>query len=155
LILPNQIKNNELVPFEIRLATTDDIHFITNSWLLSTKHQYPNQYALDFAKHYTEYLSKLTSRSISLVAHLQEEPSEILSYLVYTSFRKNMVVHFAYSKVDARNQGIVRNLLQFANPEKLPIVFTHPAKNENLMQHFARKWIFDPSVIQLLMEITA
>lgn len=141
----------EVPPYEIRLSTIDDIHFIINSWTLSMKHIYPHQYELDFNIHYNNYLTKLISNSACLIAHPIGDSNEILSYLVYSSFKQNLVAHFAYTKVDARNQGLLRSLLRFANPYgTFATIFTHPTKNEHIMDHFSKKWIFDPSIINLM-----
>ena len=145
------IPMNEKLAIQIRLGTKDDLPFILDSWIKMTKHTYPNQYALDFHQHFQERLQPLVQSSLTLVAHLEGEPNEVVSYLVYGSFRKRLVIHYAYTKLDARNQGIVRQLIQFANPENMPIVFTHAAKNENMMNALAKKHIFDPSVLQLMM----
>lgn len=141
----------EIPPYEIRLGTIDDTHFIINSWILTMKHIYPHQYELDFTKRYTQYLNKLVSNSACLVANPIGDNNEILSYLVYSSFKQNLVAHFAYTKVDARNQGLLRSLIRFATANtNFPIVFTHPTKNENMMIAFTKKWIFDPSILYLM-----
>lgn len=88
--------------------------------------------------------------SLTLIAHLQDEPDEIISYLVYSSFRGNQVIHFAYTKVDARNQGILKQLLIFSNPEHMPVILTSPTKNENIMAALTKHYIFDPTVLQLM-----
>lgn len=135
---------------DIRLGTKQDIPFIADSWVKSIKHIYPNQYALDFTSHYHDHVAKLMNTSLTLIAHLQDEPDEIISYLVYSSFRGNQVIHFAYTKVDARNQGILKQLLIFSNPEHMPVILTSPTKNENIMAALTKHYIFDPTVLQLM-----
>ena len=137
------------LPIQIRLSTNDDNNFIIDSWTNTMKHMYPNQYALDFHTHYQNYVKSLIINSLSVVAHLENEPNEIISYLVYTFFRSSQVVHFAYTKLDARNQKILNRLIDFSNPEKHPVVFTHPAKNENIMHYLCSKYIYDPSIMSI------
>lgn len=147
LIMPNPTDH---LPFEIRLATVDDLPFIKDSWLLAIKYIYPNQYELDFADNFQPHMQKIIQGSVIVVAHLAEEPNEILSYLIYTSFRHQQIIHYGYTKVDARRQGLLNHLICFTNPHKLPIVFTHPAKNQNVMAVFCRKYIYSPSAQELL-----
>jgi hypothetical protein len=136
---------------KIRLATTDDLHFIQDSWLKAASHTYPNQHALDFATHQKQRMQTLIDASVIIVAHLPEDSNELLSYLVYSSFRGNLVIHYSYTKTDARNKGILRSLIGFAaGPNTVPIVFTQAAKNENIMKHYANKFIFDPSVLNVM-----
>lgn len=134
---------------QIRLADKRDLHFIKDSWLKSTSHQYPNQYALDFSKHFQSHMNSLLFNSVQLVAYLEGESDRIISYLVYSSFKSSQVVHFAYTKADARKQGIVNQLLHFSNPTRQPVIFTHAPKNENVMVYLASKYIFDPSILKL------
>lgn len=132
--------------YDIRLGTTDDLPFILSSWTGMIGKLYPNQYALDFKDKYKSYLHSLLPTCLTIVAHLSGEPNEILGYLVYSSFRQQLVVHYTYVKLDARRQGIANAMLQFANPINTSIIFTHPANNEKVMQHFSKSYIFDPSI---------
>ena len=136
---------------EIRLSTIKDLPFIISSWTQTIKHIYPNQYALDFSETYHTYLSNLINKSTTIVSHLAEDNNEIISYLVYTSFQGRQVVHFAYTKVGARQLGELSELLRYSNPMQLPIIFTHPAKNETIMKHFCSKTIFDPTILPLIL----
>lgn len=134
---------------DIRLSNKDDLPFIISSWTICMKHVYPNQYALDFTQQYHEYLVGLIARSTIVVACLSDDASQIISYLVYSSFGHNQVVHYAYTKLDARRQGYVKELMRFSNPLGFPVVFTHPAKNANIMDHLSKHYIFDPTMVNL------
>ena len=135
---------------EIRLGRLDDLPFVKDSWLKAEKHTFPNQYALDFSKHFQEHMQSIIDQSVILVANLPDDANEILSYIIYSSFRLNEVVHFAYTKTDARRQGLLNHLLEFSNPSHLPIVFTHAAKNENVMKSLCKRYIFDPSMLKVM-----
>ena len=135
---------------KIRLGKLDDLPFVRNSWTLGMETQYPNMHALDFRKRFHEFLTGLIEKSTVLIAHLDDDEDEILSYLVYTSFRDMLVIHYAYTKEDARKQGIVSDLMKFANVNDYPVVFTHASRNPNRMKKFCMKYIFDPGVLQLL-----
>jgi len=135
---------------EMRLGTINDVAFVKDSWRRSVQHTYPNQYVLDFAKHFQAHMQVLIDKSVIMVCNLPGDEDEIMSYLIYTSFAKNMVIHFAYTKDGARKQGLVRQLIDMSNVQRFPIIFTHPAKNETIMKHFASKYIYDPSIIAII-----
>jgi hypothetical protein len=135
---------------QIRLGMIDDMPFILDSWTQQMRHIYPNQYNKDFSISYRNYLRNLISNSTVLVSYLEGEKDQIISYLIYTSFQKQMVIHYAYTKVDARGSGHVHDLIVFGNPLNYPIVFTHPAKNENIMNALCKKHIYDPTLTSLL-----
>ena len=137
----------------IRLAEKTDLPFILDSWTQCMKHMYPNQYALDFSKNYqNDHLKPLIEKSGSVIAHLEDEANEIISFLVFGSFKDNLIVHYAYTKVDARKQGIINQLIEFASvgATKQSIIFTHAAKNENTMMALMKKYIYDPSILRIM-----
>lgn len=138
---------------DIRIGTTDDMPFVADSWCKAMRHQYPNQYAFDFSSNYHDHIYQLLDRSILITAHLQGDTKEILGYLVYKAWgspERKQIIHFAYTKADARQQGIMNKLIEWSNPEHYPIIFTHSAKNETIMRHLAKKYIYDPSILNIL-----
>jgi hypothetical protein len=135
---------------EIRMGGQRDLNFVLSSWTSAIKAVYPNQYALDFSHHYHQYLSHLLAKSTIVVMCLADDPNEIISYLVYTAFRHNQIIHYAYTKLDARRQGYVKQLMEFSNPLNYPVVFTHPAKRPKTMEQLSKRYIYDPTVLQLL-----
>lgn len=138
------------LPTDIRLAIKDDLAFIKDSWTKSMKYIYPNQYALDFTSHYQDNIDNIISNSVAIVSFLRGHEEEIISYLVYKFFKGEiMIAYFGYTKADARKQNKLNDLIRFANPDKLPIVFTAPPKNETIMKHFSSKYIFDPTARNL------
>ena len=134
----------------IRIGTTDDIPFIVDSWARTIANIYPNRYIIDFQPKFRSYLKTLIDKSTIIVAVDTLDDNEIISYLVYTSFDRKLVIHFAYTKDDARNTGKLNSLISFANITNAPIIFTHPAKNENRMIHFVSKYIYNPYIIGML-----
>jgi uroporphyrinogen-III decarboxylase len=135
-----------MINTQIRLATTDDLHFIVDSWARSLRHTYPNQYAIDFYPRTLNELSELIKECTVVIAHEATDHNEIISWMVYTTFKTNIVVHFAYTKDGARKQGKIKDLLNFANLLNSSVVFTRPAKNENIMKVLASKYIYDPTL---------
>jgi len=134
----------------IRLGTKDDYPFILNSWTNQQVHIYPNNYSFQYKAKLQTSLLHLLNKSIVLVLHEESSEVEIVGYLVYGSFLDRQVIHFGYVKHDARREGQLTKLMQFSNPDKKTIVFTYPAKNENLMKVLCDRYIFDPSVLGVI-----
>jgi hypothetical protein len=63
-----------------------------------------------------------------------------------------LIIHYAYTKVDARRQGIVKELMEFPKIDgrEHTVIFTHPAKNENMMMTLMKKYIYDPSILRIM-----
>jgi hypothetical protein len=134
------------VPTAIRVGTDDDLRFIVASWASTSRAIYPNGHAFDFWSRTTGDIRAHLERSSVLVAYLEGEPDEIVSYLVTVRHHTILVAHFAYTKEAARRQGHVRSLLALANPDGLGLTFTHPARNPNAMAAFCKRAIFDPEM---------
>lgn len=145
------ISPNQTLPITIRIGMISDNEFILDSWIKIARHTYPYKYEFDFSKTFVPHVWKILDNSSILVAHLESDSDEIISYLIYTRFKNNLVVHFSYTKVDARNQNIMTRLIDFANLEHhSPVIFTHPPKNENIMIKLCKKYIYDPSIMEML-----
>lgn len=139
------------VPFEIRLATNDDLGFIIAAWLGLRHRTHPNGFALDFAEHEKPRIMARLGASIALVAHLEGHHNELLGCLVYGSFMGTLVLHFASVKVDAREQGIFASMLRFAQGDKpSPVVLTTPARSDEAMTRLCKRFIFDPSILDVM-----
>lgn len=140
----------KLSDLSIRLASTNDLHFIKDSWTKTIKHIYPNQYVLDFSNKFNAKLDAAIPQSVILVAALDTDQNNIVSYLVYTIFHEAIIILFAYTLLDERRQGFINHLLSVANPNNNRVVLTSPTKNENILKHLHEKYIFDPSILQLV-----
>lgn len=136
----------------VRLAQSSDLHFIKDSWTKTMKYSYPNQYVLDFAPKFQAKLDQVIPHCVILVATLDSDPSNIISYLVYTIFKDSLIILFAYTLVDERKQGFCNHLLNIANPYNNKIILTSPTKNPNILQHLAQTHIFDPDILSLVFQ---
>lgn len=125
------------------MGLESDLRFVVSSWVSTLRGIYPNQYALDYFPRAIGDVTAHIQRANTLIAYLENEPDEIVSYLVFLRRRDICIAHFAYTKDGARRQGHVSSLLALANPEGLPWVFTRPARNENAMRHFVSRAIYD------------
>jgi hypothetical protein len=134
------------VPVDVRVGLDSDARFVVSSWVASMRGIYPNRYAHDYWTRMTEDVRAHIERSNTLVAYLEMMPDEIVSYLVFLRRGGIVIAHFAYTKDGARREGHVSRLLALANPDRLPLSFTWPAKNENAMEHFCKRAIFAPQL---------
>lgn len=134
----------------IRVGVKQDLHFIYDSFAKSMAKTEYNKYIVDFLPKIIKKIPILCERSMILVSSLEKDRNEIISYIVYTSFDNKLVIHYCYTKADARQQGICRELIDTANINNDFIIFTHPAVNPNAMKHFSKKYIYDPSLLELL-----
>lgn len=142
---------HEAIPFEIRLATNDDLGFVIASWLGMRHRTHPNMFALDFAEHEKPRIRARLDSSITIVAQLEGHYNELLGCLVYGSFIGTLVMHFATVKDDAREQGIFTAMLMFAQGYKpSPVVFTTPARSEDAMKRLCKRFIYDPSILETM-----
>jgi hypothetical protein len=134
----------------LRLHKEEDLPFVFDSWYRSQREIYPNKYATDFKATYHKHIANILSNSIIAISCLDDCPDEIISYIVYQSFRNNFILHYAYTKTDARRQHKVSNLIEWSNVMKAPLIFSHAAKSERIMAQLTRRYIFDPSILELL-----
>jgi hypothetical protein len=134
----------------IRFSTPEDEAWLADCWYKAQKDLYPNKFIFDFNNKYHRYIENLLAKSITTVVCLDDDPFYNVSQITYTSFHDDLVVHFAYTRLDQRGQGYLTSLINHINITNAPIIFTHPCKNENVMKHMCKKYIFDPSIIGLL-----
>lgn len=136
----------------IRLAEPRDEAFVYDSWLKTSARTYPNMHAADFATFERARVQRLLQSSISAVAQVEGLPDELLGHMVYAMWRGMIVVHFAFTKPDARRNGVFASLLSFADFDgsKRRVVLTSPAQEEKTMAALARKWVFEPHVVALM-----
>lgn len=137
---------DDRVPVAVRVGVAADVRFVVSSWVAAMRGVYPNRYVHDYWPRACESVRARIDRANTLIAYFEDYPDDIVSYLVFARRGGLVIAHYAYTKDLARRQGHVSMLLGLANPERLPLIFTQPAKNENVMAHFCRKAIFDPSM---------
>ena len=144
----------ELLSTAIRLSTPDDNAWIIDCWYKAQKDIYPNRYIADFPIKYHQYINSILNNrkhpTITSILCLDDDPHWIVAFMTYTTFLDDLVVHFAYTRKDQRRQGHINKLLTAINFAHVPVVFTHPCKNENIMKHMCDKYIYDPSILSLL-----
>ena len=95
-------------------------------------------------------MNNIIEKSFIQVAHLKDDMNEIISYIIYQGWQQKQIVHFAYTKSDARHKDIMNKLIKETNPNRFPIIFTCPAKNEHIMKHFANKYTYDPTILSII-----
>lgn len=97
----------------VRKSTPDDKDFIMDSWIRGQYHGSPywSQMPKDlFYKHYAKRIEQIlaTPLTATYVAVLSDDPSIIIGFMVST----RSTLHWAYTKLDYRGQGVQRLLAQ-------------------------------------------
>ena len=133
-----------------RLATLDDAPFVYAGWLNAAHRTYPNMHAQDFFVEERARVQRIIEGSVTAVASLADDPSELLGFVVYGKWRKTLAVHFAFVKPEARRQRVFTGLLAWANHEGLPVVMTAAAQDERVMSALVKRRIYDQRVLPLM-----
>jgi hypothetical protein len=97
-----------------------DIAFVVDSWLKSYRAEQPDMLTRDYMPWQRARINFLLGRAGLFVAHPAAESTVIWSWLIC----EPGVIHYAYTKPDAKGAGLVRQLLAFAGLE-LPCNVSH------------------------------
>jgi GNAT superfamily N-acetyltransferase len=118
-------------PVGVRLATEDDLRFVTSTWFHSVLKSGAavNELPYGIFKLGMEAnIQALLKRSTVRVAFAAEQPDEILGYCIIDAVAPNLrygpiglVCHHIYTKSMYRRQGVARSLLGDVK------TYTHPA----------------------------
>lgn len=97
----------------VRKSNPDDKDFIMDSWLRGQYHGSPYWSQMPKDLYYTYYAKRIErilsmSLTATYVAVLTEDPYTIIGFMVST----RSTLHWAYTKIDYRGQGIQRLLAQ-------------------------------------------
>ena len=122
----NAIRDSKKLPIRIRQADEGDASFIYSSWLKSYAAQNKDQPKLTIYEMHREVVSRLLESSITLVACMEEDPDQVLSWICAQRIPKFLVVHYCYTKAPFRKFGLARTLLNaFEYRPGEPIVISH------------------------------
>lgn len=143
-------KRPEVPRWEVRLAAPGDMAFVFASWINSAHHTYPNMHAAEFRADEHARVQRIIQGSVVAVASVVGAPEDLLGHLVYGKWRRTLAVHYAFVKPDARRHGVLASMLDFANFEKQPVVFTAAAQDERVMAGLMKRCLYDQRVLPLM-----
>ena len=122
----NPVKDAKRLPVRIRQADEGDASFIYSSWLKSYAAQNKDQPKITLYEMHREVATRLLESSITLVACMEDDPDQVLSWLCAQRIPKFLIVHYCYTKAPFRRFGLARSLLgAFDYRPGEPIVISH------------------------------
>lgn len=148
------IRNLEVqgVKIGLRGIEPNDLAFIMSSWLRSFKDT--SNFAKDiptetFYPNHHKLLERIIARPTTkiMIAHLEESPEVILSYMVYETMPLSLVIHFMFTKHNFRRFGLAKLLFETlqVNPSQAAIEYTHKTlKAEMYLKHNKLPVIYNP-----------
>lgn len=118
----------EGLPITIRQVNQNDLGYILSTW--STEYHkitpvnfIPNSIYFPSQK---KIITRILNRSQTLVAHLDEEPDNIVAYLVFEPFdESNIIIHWACTKSIFRRQGVMHEILALLQVENKNLMCSH------------------------------
>lgn len=118
---------------QLRQMTQNDFPFISNSYLKSYRYGPETKHLINeiYYDVYLEKLNNMISSGDVTVACSDEDPDQILGYLISGSTHGVSIVHFIYVKHLFRRMSVAKTLLQSKVPEfgiKMTIC-THTARH--------------------------
>jgi hypothetical protein len=145
-----------LLPIVIREKTDDDNNFIYSSWTKNLYSAPPYSFIpwSLFCKNQIDLINHLFSISTTLIACLEEDPSILLGYLTYSTFKNQIIIHYGNVKQAYRKNYIMDDLLSSIEPNwrKHLLVLTAFSKTyPYLREKFSLT--YDPYIINLLGEM--
>ena len=143
-------KRIEVPAWRVRLAVASDMGFVYASWLNSAHQTYPNNHAEDWFPEARAAAQRIMDSSVVAVAATQVDTNDLLGHMVFGRWRKTIVVHYAFTKPDARRHGVLKSLLDFANYDGHPVVLTAPAQDPDVMRALMKRYIYDQRVLPLM-----
>ena len=145
-----QPKRPEVPRWTVRLAEASDDAFVYDSWIKGSHRTYPNMYAVDFCKDERARVQRIITGSIVAVACLAADRNDLLGHIVYGTWRRTCVVHYAFVKPDARRHGVLKSMVDFVNFERFPVVLTAPASDPDVMVGLVKRYMYDQRVLPLM-----
>lgn len=106
------------MPYKIRLATSDDVSFIFNSWLKSFRDTGYLARAISniiYFENHHKLLEKVLQRATCYIACDSRYPDQIAGYVVAENIDNVFVLHYIYVKHNFRKTGIARELFNSFN----------------------------------------
>lgn len=122
----NPIKDAKRLPVRIRTADEGDAALIYSSWLKSYASQNRDQPKATVYRLHQKVAKRLLEESITLVACMDDDASQVIGWLCARRTPKFLVVHYCYVKAPFRRFGIARALLSaFDHTPGEPVMVSH------------------------------
>lgn len=143
------------LPIAFRPAQIDDFNYIMSSWLQHYHKTTPTNFIPNpiYFPHQSKVITSLLQHSPTIVCCLDDEPNNIVGYLVYQPHSsEDVIVHWGCIKGIYRRMGILKELLERAGAKDKTLICTHYF---DLFPNLKEKYhlIYDPTLLQELVHV--
>tara|TARA_R110002020_G_scaffold32159_2_gene99234 strand:+ start:963 stop:1523 length:561 start_codon:yes stop_codon:yes gene_type:complete len=122
----NPLQHSDRLPVVVRPAEPQDASFLYSSWLESYAGQHRDQPKLTVYKMHRPIVERLLESAVTLVAVMENDSDQILSWMCAERIPKFLVAHYCYTKEAFRRFGLVKALLDAFDYRKgEPIAVSH------------------------------
>lgn len=143
---------DESLPVIVRPANQDDYGYLLASFTRELHKVIPYNFIPNpiFFPYYTKLLNLLLSKSQTLVACIDDNPNDIVGYLIAQPYNQdNIILHWCQTKAIFRRLGVAQVLLESFDHDyqKKNLVCSHYF---NLFKQLKNKYnlIFDPTILE-------
>jgi len=137
------------LPISIRPVAPTDYGYILQTYTKSLHQTHPLNFIPNqiFFPFYTEIINKLLTSSTTLVACIDDDPDQIVGYMIGHHHNTSVVIHWATTKGIFRRLGVMKALLNEMNPTSKNVICSHYF---DLFKKIKDKYhlIYDPTVLQ-------
>lgn len=131
----------EVLEFKIRKAKSEDIDYITATWLRSTYEVHKHEYKKDvFFPNHNRMIKERLPFLKCIVACNPEDEDQIYGYMVFNS---PSILHYAFTKSFFRGFGVFSGLLKESGIDMKEIYVTHKAPSYEKLRS-KLPFIFNP-----------
>lgn len=145
-----------MIPITIRAAVEDDLHFIYNSFLLTTRDALPASLIPKdiFFHNKPKEVDDILEVSNTIIACQPDSEDIIYSYLIYSILNDNLIIHLVYTKAAFRKLGVAKRLIESIVPGfQDNIIITTQISKSLLAMKKKYKIIYDPYCLNILKGI--
>lgn len=141
------------LPISFRPATSDDYGYILSTWTQNYHKVQPTNFIPNsiYFPHQTEVINKLLNRCGAVIACIDDEPDQIVGYLVAEQFNDaNIILHWGNVKSVFRRMGVMKELLKQFNHQDKNIICTHYF---DLFKKLKDSYylVYDPTILEDLL----
>jgi len=115
------------LPITIRPAVDTDYGYILATWTRSHHKVHPFNFISNdlYFPYQTKLINKILAKATTMVVCLDDEPNQIVGYVVYENYANDIVIHHAAVKGIFRRLGIMRFLLKEIGAVDKSLIVTH------------------------------
>ena len=145
------MSESEVFPIAIRPIAVEDLPFVTDSWLRSTRHSHIFTDLKAFERTQRKVIAQLVQSSKAAIACSLEDPDQIFGYAIWEETRRKPVLHWAFVKSDFRRLGIFTRLMALVDPKQKGVVLTHKSEFSQRLRDAGMNIVLDEYALLVRM----